>query len=170
MRTVQPTCRLLAAGIGQFSSPHVRQVYTMWENLQKRADMDTGTIGFHNNKEVRAAAARGSRPQPFTERVVWCQTSSGTSSWRRRTRNASSGWSAQRLRKNLISKVSRSMVCAPQACARLCVTTWRMRTAERRARDRDEIVRQKEALRLKHEMERLALEEAKKRKEERSYA
>ncbi len=45
-----------------------------------------------------------------------------------------------------------------------------MRTAERRARDRDEIVRQKEALRLKHEMERLALEEAKKRKEERSYA
>lgn len=73
VRTVQPTCRLPAAGIGQFSSPHVRQVYTMWENLQKRADMDTGTIGFHNNKEVRAAAARGSRPQTFTERVVWCR-------------------------------------------------------------------------------------------------
>ena len=52
-------------------------------------------------------------------------TSSGTSSWRRRTRNASSGWSAQRSRKNLISKVSRSMVCALQICARLCVTTWR---------------------------------------------
>ena len=60
-------------------------------------------------------------------------------------------------------------LCAADMCTASCDHVA-MRTAERRARDRDEIVRQKEALRLKHEMERLALEEAKKRKEERSYA
>ena len=37
----------------------VTVVYTVWENLHKRADMDTGTIGFRDNSaEIKVRCAR----------------------------------------------------------------------------------------------------------------
>jgi hypothetical protein len=30
----------------------VKQNYTPWENLHKRADMDVGQIGYHNERRV----------------------------------------------------------------------------------------------------------------------
>eukprot|EP00759_Apiculatamorpha_spiralis_P030244 PhF_6_TR31994/c0_g1_i1/m.47465 len=42
---------------------NVNIIYTPWSNLHKRADMDVGTIGYHNTKLVRTIKVETRKPE-----------------------------------------------------------------------------------------------------------